>query len=117
MNTISPEERNASGIDRRRHRRYRCSIPIILHVSDGTSYGGLSIEISESGISATTVAILVVGDLVQLEPIAGSKVNATVRHTAGRIYGFEFLNITSEQVERIRQDCQSFPVFRTSLGI
>jgi hypothetical protein len=117
MNTISLDERNASGIDRRRHRRYRWSVPIKLHLSDGNSYDGLSIEISESGISATTVAVLVAGDLVQVEPIAGSKVNATVRHTAGRIYGFEFLNMTSEQVERIRQDCLSFPVFRTSLGI
>lgn len=117
MNSSAFENSNTSKADRRRHTRYRFSVPLKIHLNDGTSHKGMSIEISESGISVATAVKLAMGDTVQLEPIGGSKVTTVIRHISGHFYGFEFLNITSEQVERIREGCQVLPVFRTSLTI
>jgi hypothetical protein len=33
---------------------------------------------------------------VELEPIAGGKVQALVRRKTGRVYGFEFLSLTEQ---------------------
>ncbi|HXM20833.1 MAG TPA: PilZ domain-containing protein [Terriglobales bacterium] len=92
--------------DRRRHPRYRFSVPITVRSSDGTAIPGISIEISESGASAITAASLKVGDTVELEPVAAGKVSAVVRRNVGRLYGFEFLNLTAEQTKRINESCK-----------
>ena len=65
--------------DRRRHARYRLSVPITIRSADGTSISGICIEISQSAISAITADPLKVNDTVELEPIAGGKVSAIVR--------------------------------------
>jgi len=79
---------------------------------------GISIEISGSGISAITADSLKVNDTVELEPILASKVQALVRHNIGRVYGFEFLNLTVEQAQRISDRCKCLPRYQgTSLGI
>ena len=92
--------------DRRRHPRYRFSVPITIRSAEGTAIPGISIEISESGISAITADSLKVGDTVELEPIAGGKVSAVVRRNVGRLYGFEFLDLTAEQTQRINESCK-----------
>lgn len=104
--------------DRRRHPRYRFSAPITIRSSDGAVTPGISIEISASGMSAITAASLKLKDTVELEPVAAGKVLAVVRHNLGRIYGFEFLNLTPEQTRRITESCKFLPQYRgKSLGI
>jgi hypothetical protein len=104
--------------DRRRHRRYRSSVPIIIRSADGVVKRGISIEISESGLSAITSDSLKVDDTVELEPIAGGKAQAVVRRNTGRVYGFEFLHLTAEQTQLIIETCKRLPVYeRNSLAI
>ncbi len=104
--------------DRRRHRRYRSSVPIIIRSADGVVKRGISIEISESGLSAITSDSLKVDDTVELEPIAGDKVQAVVRRNTGRVYGFEFLGLTAEQTQLIIESCKRLPVYEgNSLAI
>jgi PilZ domain len=104
--------------DRRRHSRYRFSTPITIHPAGGAAMPGIGIEISESGMSAITADALKMNDTVELEPIAGSKVLASVRRIIGRVSGFEFLNLTAEQAQRIRGSCKLLPLYQgKSLGI
>jgi len=104
--------------DRRRHPRYRLSVPITIGTSDGVVIPGISIEISVSGISAISAHPLKLNDTVELAPIADGKVQACVRHNIGKIYGFEFLNLTHEQTQRITDRCKYYPLYRgKSLGI
>jgi hypothetical protein len=104
--------------DRRRRPRYRFSIPITIRVANGVAISGITIEISESGLSAITADLLKVNDTVELETIAAGKVLALVRRNIGRVYGFEFLDLTAEQVQRIAESCKLLPVYQgKSLGI
>jgi PilZ domain len=110
----SPEDR----VDRRRHPRYRFSIPLTIRSADGEIMRAISLEISASGLSAITERSLRLNDRVELEPIAASKVLAVVRHNVGRIYGFEFLGLTAEQSHAIVESCKMFPRYQAkSLGI
>jgi hypothetical protein len=77
----------------------------------------VSIEISQSGMSVMTSGELKLGELVDLVPVAGSKVTAVVRRNTGRIYGFEFTELTPEQAQRIVEMCRLLPLYRTRLGI
>jgi PilZ domain len=104
--------------DRRRHLRYRFSIPISIRCADGVEIPGITIEISESGLSAITADPLRLNDLVELEPIAAGRVRALVRHNVGRVYGFEFLKLSAEQVLRIKESCKMLSRYRAkSMGI
>lgn len=71
----------------------------------------MSLEISESGISALISHELTVGAAVELEPIAGGRVSALVRRQTGKVYGFEFLNLASVQVQRIVESCKMLPLY------
>jgi PilZ domain len=104
--------------DRRRHSRYRLSVPLTIRTADGVVMRGISIEISTSGASAIVADSLKVNDTVEIEPIAAAKVLALVRHNIGKIYGFEFLNLTAEQTQRITENCKLLPRYQSkSLGI
>jgi hypothetical protein len=48
---------------------------------------------------------LKVGDSVRLEPVAAGAVTAQVRHNVGAIYGFEFLQVAEEQIDKLRDTC------------
>jgi len=105
-------------LDRRRHPRYRFSEPITICNADGLAIPGIGIEISVSGMSAITADSLKVNDIVKIEPIGGGTILAAVRRNIGRVSGFEFLNVTAEQVQRIRNSCKALPLYRdTRLGI
>ncbi len=104
-------EASLSVPDRRRHVRYRFSAPINVHLGGGSAIRGICLEISESGLSALTGDVLVVGDTVGLEPVVGSRVSTLVRRQSGKIYGFEFLNLTPEQIQRIAEVCKSLPKY------
>ena len=55
---------------------------------------------------------------MELEPIAGGKVQAVVRRNLGRVSGFEFLSLTAEQTQLVIESCKRLPVYKgNSLGI
>lgn len=114
MRTDTASSENSPSVsDRRRHDRYRFSAPITVHVGGGSAIPGMSLEISESGMSALIGAVLEVGGTVELEPVAGGKVSALVRRHSGKIYGFEFLNLTPEQIQRIGEICNPLPKYQS----
>ena len=115
---LSSEKPSQVAPDRRRHPRYRFSTPITIRSADGLATRGITIEISQSGMSAITADALTINETVELEPIAAGKVSALVHRTVGRVYGFEFLNLTPEQGQKIMEICKSLPLYRgKSLGI
>jgi hypothetical protein len=115
---IELHEVSETSSDRRRHLRYRSSIPLTIRSADGVVARGISIETSESGLSAITSDSLKVDDTVELEPIAGGKVQAVVRRKLGRVYGFEFFNLTAEQIQLMTESCKRLPVYKgNSLAI
>jgi hypothetical protein len=99
-------------LDRRRHVRYRFSAPITVHLNGSSAIPGITLEISESGMSALMGTTLVVGDTVELEPVVGGRVSALVRRHNGKIHGFEFLNLTSGQIQEIAEVCKSLPKYQ-----
>ena len=105
-------------VDRRRHPRYRFSVPLTIRSADGEITRAITLEISASGVSAITERSLRLNDTVELEPIAASKVLAVVRRNVGRVYGFEFLALSSEQAHAIVERCKLLPRYQgKSLGI
>ena len=104
--------------DRRRHRRYRFSTPITIRSADRQAVQGITIEISQSGMSAISAGSLTLNDTVELEPIAAGKVLAVVRRTVGRLYNFEFVNLPLAQSQRIAEICKTLPLYQgKALGI
>ena len=97
--------------DRRQRPRYRFSIPLNIQPSEVPAVPGMSIEISESGISAITPAELKLNDKVVLHPIAGGPIPALVRYHVGRVYGFEFLPLGPEQATKIREICKKLALY------
>lgn len=119
MKTEVSGEVSPSIPDRRRHARYRFSVPITVHTKSGSSaIRGMSLEISESGMSALISDELTVGDTVELDSVVGSRVSALVRRHHGKIYGFEFLNLTKAQIRGIAKECKMLPMYQShTLGI
>jgi hypothetical protein len=71
----------------------------------------MSLEISESGMSALISHELTLGAAVELEPIAGGRVSALVRRHTGKVYGFEFLNLAPAPVQRIVENYKMLPLY------
>jgi hypothetical protein len=92
--------------ERRRHPRFLFSAWMTVRLKDGISMPGISVDMSASGLSAMVSGLLTQGDTVLLEPVAGGPASARVRHKLGRLYGFEFVDLTAQQGERIVQSCQ-----------
>jgi PilZ domain len=113
-----PKHQNTTAqmTDRRRHPRHRFSSPITVRDAAGKEWRGITIEISQSGISVVVKDSLKLGDRFELEPIAGGKVFALVRHKTGVVHGFEFVDLTSEQVQRLKETCEKLPRFQTRLS-
>jgi c-di-GMP-binding flagellar brake protein YcgR len=99
--------------ERRRYPRYRYSAPIKVRFGNTPESQGMTVEISECGMSAVTNSPLQVGDLIEAEPIGGATASALVRRKFGRFYGFEFLNLSAEQTEKIRKMCTMLPLYRS----
>ena len=99
--------------ERRRFRRYHYNAPVSIRCSNGIEVRGMSMEISEGGVSLLATASLSVGDFVELEPIGGEAAKAILRRIVGKLYGFEFLALNSLQVKRIRRACKLLPPFQS----
>lgn len=100
-------------VDRRAFPRYRLSAPITVWRADGSLTAAMVIEISEGGLSACFSASLAVGDIAELEPVGGSRVQAIVRRVLGRVHGFEFLDMSAEQLSRVQSQIARLPRFRS----
>jgi c-di-GMP-binding flagellar brake protein YcgR len=96
--------------ERRRSPRYWLSTLMTIRPPDGPPTPGLSVEISEGGMSAMSSTPLNVGETVELEPVEGGRVSAVVRHKLGQMYGFEFVELSAEQARRIAENCKKFPL-------
>ena len=98
--------------DRRKRVRYRYTESMIVHLGDSSMLPGISVEISESGMSAVVPSALRVGQSVELEPVAGGKIAGVVRHKLGQLYGFEFVGLSAEQARKIGETCEKFGLHR-----
>jgi hypothetical protein len=85
-----------------------------IRFADGSALRGMRVEIRESGLSAMADGLLSIGDTVELEPVAGDRMRAQVRHKLGPLYGFAFLDPSEEPVRRIGGSCKKFGSYRHS---
>jgi hypothetical protein len=112
MNEGSQALASPDPAERRRHARYRFAEAIVIRQANGTCTRATTSEISISGLSATTALHLVVGEKVQLSPVAGATINAIVRRNSGTVYGFEFIDPPDKVVEGIHVLCRGLFPFR-----
>jgi hypothetical protein len=111
-------QQTSTVLDRRRSARYRFSAPIIVCLADGSSVRAITLEISETGLSACLNVPLTVGEKVHLEPVGGDRAGAIVRRRVGSVYGFECLGLNAEQLKQLRALCTRLPLYRCGgLGI
>jgi c-di-GMP-binding flagellar brake protein YcgR len=101
--------------DRRKYTRYKLSVPLHLSMTAHPTIQGLTIEISEGGFGATISTSLEVGHRMSVTPIGYSAMLAVVRWIRGRASGFEFLELSSEQQQIIRDRCRKLPLHCSSL--
>ncbi len=83
------------GTERRRSPRYRFSEAMAVQCPGGTLMTGISVEISQGGMSAKVNGLLQVGDAAEVYPVAGAPVQVRVRHKLGLHCGFEFTEISA----------------------
>jgi hypothetical protein len=81
---------------------------------DGGCLEGMSVELSQSGMSAMVQGALRPGDVVRLQPVTGVTTAAVVRHKLGMLYGFEFLELAGEQAGKIAERCRECEPWRTN---
>lgn len=113
--TANPvSSKTAEFTDPRRHPRYRFSEPMKVCCQDGTCLEGISVEISQSGMSAMIRGNLAPGDVVRLQPVAGVDTGAVVRHKLGMLYGFEFSELAGEQAGKIAERCRKCEPWRSN---
>ena len=97
--------------DRRKHTRHQLSVPVQLSMTDHPTKGqGLTTEISEGGFGATISSSLEVGHRMFVTPIGYNAMLAVVRWIRGSAFGFEFLELSSEQQQMIRDRCRTLPL-------
>lgn len=98
--------------------RFGLELPVSVLLSETASIpvsSGRTRDISLGGMAALLDAPLAVGQRVWLEfrlsqSAAPMRLLAKIRHDYGERFGFQFLTITPEQREEIRQACQGQPI-------
>jgi c-di-GMP-binding flagellar brake protein YcgR len=109
---------SAQGVaEKRRYSRHQLIGRVYVTKKDGAREAATSFEISAGGMSAATTAKLKIGEEVTLSPVAGEHVAATVRRCQGTMYGFEFTAVSEQLREKILQQCQTLPLFRSLANI
>jgi PilZ domain len=109
--------KSVDSVDRRRHARYRFSEPMKICCPNGAYLEGMSVELSESGMSAMIQGTLAPGDVVRLQPVTGVTTAAVVRHKLGMLYGFEFLELAREQAGKIADRCRRCEPWRSNARV
>ncbi len=84
---------------------------------DGAYLDGISVEMSESGMSAMIRGVLKPGDVVRLQPVTGAVAAAVVRHKLGMLYGFEFLELAREHAGKIAERCRKCEPWRSNARV
>jgi hypothetical protein len=102
-------------VDRRKHPRYRWCTPITVQSVSGDTYPAITMEISESGLSALVPVQFEAGEKVILNPIGGRAAAAVLRRYVGKVCGFEFVDLSAEQLDFLRERCQRLPRFVSGL--
>ena len=98
--------------------RFRICIPVTIRPPGGSSLSAVSLEISQSGMSAMANGPLRTEETVEIEHVAEGAITAVVRHNNGKLYGFEFIEISASQVREIAKRCKMLPPFgHSALGI
>jgi c-di-GMP-binding flagellar brake protein YcgR len=96
---------------RRRHQRYRVDFRLKTTYLEGHEYKQLEghcSDLSEAGIGMLLASEMNMGEVVGLNfSLPGSnaawELRAVARHRRGYHYGFEFLSLTAEQRESLKQ--------------
>lgn len=100
---------------KRRFERYRYDVRMevtVFREGETTHLWGRTNEIAADGVGATVTGELKSGEVVSVEfpiPIAPlmMKLRAIVRYSDGLRCGFEFLVVTAQQRETMRELCES----------
>ncbi len=98
--------------------RFAFDIPFAVYLSETASIPistGTMRDISLGGVGGMLEEAVGIGQRLWLEfrlPNAADAMRllSKVRHGSGHRFGFQFLNITPEQRDSIRQACQGLPV-------
>jgi two-component system alkaline phosphatase synthesis response regulator PhoP len=96
-------------------RRFRVEVPVMLKIDRAgmsETIRGQSVNLSEGGTGASFDRALRVGEVVSLNLHLSPghvylKVPAQVRHSSGRVHGFEFLQTTPAQRQLVRLVCET----------
>src|SRR5207244_10658901 len=75
---------------------------------------GMTVEISEGGVSAYLRGEFEAGQQVELEldlPIGPLELSAIVRNCLGHRYGFQFRELLPEQCHKIKASCKGVPTY------
>jgi hypothetical protein len=100
---------------KRRYERHRFDVRMevtVFREGETTHLWGRTNEIAEDGVGATITGELKSGEVVSVEfpipiPPLMMKLRAIVRYSDGLRCGFEFLVVTAQQRETMRQLCDS----------
>ena len=103
--------------NRRRYTRHRFSAQVEIRRKPGLNVDAMMFELSEGGMSAATPNILAIGETVEIDTVAGQTAKAIVRRKHGAMYGFEFVGLSEDFRERIRNICRGLPLFTSMLDV
>jgi PilZ domain-containing protein len=105
----------------RRHRRYLFSVPLrvqhLLAEGSGTTHG-ITLEISEGGMSAIVQGDLRIGEIADVDiplPAGPLSALAIVRHKTAGHFGFEFLGLKPEERQLLNESTDVLLPHRGSL--
>lgn len=87
-------------VDARRHPRFSFQTDIRVYARGSAVVRGLTVDISQSGISAMLRVEVPLGEVVRLEfvvPGGAVEIHAVVRQRNAFRYGFQFLEASSDQ--------------------
>jgi len=101
--------------NRRRYTRHRFSARVEIRREHELDLDAMMFELSEGGMSVATPNILTIGERVEVTSVAGHTVKAIVRRKHGALYGFEFVGMSEDLREKIRNLCRGLPLFKTIL--
>jgi hypothetical protein len=117
--TTEPLDLAQPSNERRRYPRYRLSQPISVQPKNGSPVLAITLEISEGGLSAVLASPVRIGGAVTISSLGADGLPAFVRRKIGKIYGFEFQELTEVQLSRLKDICRRLPRYpdRNRIGI
>lgn len=112
------EDTDRGILEKRYHPRFKLEVTIKINTRTCGALNGISVDISESGISAMLRMEVPVGELVELEftlPFGQVVVYAMVRQRNAFRYGFQFVESDASK-GIIQATCRELAMERTLLG-